>query len=364
VINKEDIMEDSEVKLIDLLNVIWNRKWTIIIPTIFFIVVVGIVTFFLPTVWEIDTIFLPGRIFFQTDAGQFEEISIYDPKQLAEQINQGSYNELLAANPNLKNAQTRRLYAENIKDTNLIRVIVRGRNIEKAKILLNFLFDILREDLDDKINAELEGIDFNISNNEKEIEKKNINIKSKEIEKNGVEKGIRADQNLIKISEERVENILGEMKIAKKRIEEIEKLQRNALSEDKEGRDAIGLLLYSNEIQLNLQYYNALESSLSDEKANQENLRLSTMQKYEQIKLFDTEIEVLNTEIEQIKNEIELLVKQKSRISLTQMIKEPVPAQKAVYPKRKVLLLITMILSLSFFTILAFFLEYIEKQKN
>lgn len=357
-------MEEGEVTLIDLLNVIWNRKWIIIIPTFFFTIVVGIGTLFLPNLWEIDMIFLPGTIFFQTAGGQFEEILFYDPKQLAEQIDQGSYNILLAAKSNLKNAQIQKLRAENLKDTNLIRVITQGRDNQKAKLVLNSLFDIVREDMDKKINAELERIDIRIDNYGNDIEKTNINIKSKEIVKNLIGKEVKANQNILKISEERFKDILEELKIVKTRIEEIEKLQKNALEEDKEGRDAISLLLYSNEIQLSLRYYNTLEGSLSDEKIKQENLKLSTMQKYEQMKLIDTEIEILNKEIDQIKNQIELEIKIKLRIDITQMIKKPVSSQRPVSPKRIFLILITMILSLAIFTIFAFFLDYIEKQKK
>ncbi len=74
-----------------------------------------------------------------------------------------------------------------------------------------------------------------------------------------------------------------EMKSVKIRIDELEEQQRKALSEKKQVTDAISLLLYSNEVQLNLRYYNTLDEKLSDEKITQENLKLNIERKKTEI---------------------------------------------------------------------------------
>jgi len=98
-----------------------------------------------------------------------------------------------------------------------------------------------------------------------------------------------------------------------------------------------------------------------------------------------TQIVVIKTEIEKIKNgiktvknniekikntiniqetEITLLEDKKARIDYTQLIKEPTSSLYPVSPRKKHNVLIAGILGLMIFTMLAFFLEYLEKQKT
>jgi len=202
--------------------------------------------------------------------------------------------------------------------------------------------------------------------------------KSKEIEKDRIKKEISSLQNKLKISEDRVKSIMDEMKSVKKRIDDLEEQLKKALEERKEGTDAISLLLYSNEVQQNLRYYNTLDEKLSVEKITQENLNLDIRNKEEQLRQIDNQIQQVKTqedtikaEIDNIKNiintlktEIKLLEDKKARIDYTQLIKEPTSSLYPVSPKKKVNVLITGILALMVFTMLAFFLEYIEKQKD
>ncbi|GAH54972.1 unnamed protein product, partial [marine sediment metagenome] len=77
-----------------------------------------------------------------------------------------------------------------------------------------------------------------------------------QIEKNKNRQEMLSGGNKLKISENRVKSIMDELKAVKKRIDELEKLQRGALAGEKEELSAISLLLYSNEVQQNLRYYN------------------------------------------------------------------------------------------------------------
>jgi capsular polysaccharide biosynthesis protein len=58
------------------------------------------------------------------------------------------------------------------------------------------------------------------------------------------------------------------------------------------------------------------------------------------------------------------LIEKKGRIDYAQLIKDPTSSLYPISPKKKLNILIAGILGLMIFTILAFFLEYIEKQKN
>jgi capsular polysaccharide biosynthesis protein len=340
---------EKEIELIDYLNVIWKRKWLIIIPTFFLVVVVGVISFLLPKKWEIDAIIVPSKFLIQTEQGAFNEIVVVDPKQIASQINEATYNTLIAAELNLDIREFPKLKADNIRDTKLVRVTIKEEDVEKAKRILYSLFTHLKRDLDKKIDVEIKGIDTEISTNE------NL-IKKSKIEKNKIRQEIISAENKLKISGARVISIMEEMKAVKQRIDGLEEQQRKTLSEKKQVIDAISLLLYSNEVQLNLRYYNTLDEKLSDEKITQEDLKLNIEEK-------KTEIEKINNEIENINNQIDLLAEKKSRIDYAQFIKEPTSSLYPVSPKKKLNVLVAGILGLMIFTMLSFFLEYLEKQR-
>jgi len=440
-------MDENEIDLMDYLNVIWKRKWLIIIPAFFLVVAAALYSFRLPKVWEVDAIMLPSKFFVQTEQGQFAEVVVTDPKQIAGQINQESYNNLIAAELNLDARKFPNFKAENLQDTKLVRIALRDTDVAKAKSILFSLFNHLKIDLDKKIDVEMKGIDTEITlkgneikeneigikdfenqielkklqindkenaikTKENEIKKRNNDIKSKEleiqskeIEKERLNKEIETDQNKLKISEDRVKSILEEMKSVKARIDEIDEQLKKALAEKKQEGDAVSLLLYSNEVQQNLRYYNTLDEKLSTEKITQENLRLSIRDNQQQLLQIDTQINQIHTtidsikaeidnilteiavvkteiqkigneintvknEIEKIKNvinklqtEITRLGDRKARIDYAQLVKEPTSSLYPVSPSKIKNVLIAGVLGVFVFTILAFFLEYLKKQK-
>ena len=368
---------ENERELMDYLNVLWKRKWLIIIPTFFLVVVVGVISFLLPKKWEIDAIIVPSKFLVQTEQGTFNEVVVVDPKQITSQINEATYDILIASELNLDIREFPKLKADNIRNTKLVRISIKEYDVEKAKLILYSLFNHLKRDLDKKIDVEIKGLDTQVANNENLIKQKGLNIKNNgseiklnQIEQNKTRQIILSSKNKLKISEDRVKSIMEEMKEVKKRTDELEKQQREALSEKKQAIDAISLLLYSNEVHQNLRYYNTLDEKLSNEKITQENLSLLIKEKNEEIKQIDTQIEKLKTEIERInndiddvKNKIDLINERKARIDYTQLLKEPTSSLYPVSPKKKLNVMIAGVLGLFIFTMLSFFLDYLEKQR-
>ena len=327
---------ENERELMDYLNVIWKRKWLIIIPTFVLVVAVGVYSFFLPRVWEVDAIIMPSKYFFQDQEGQFREYVVDDPKHIAAQINQRTYNSLITAELNLDIRSFPELKAENLKDTKLVRISIKEKDVEKAKLILYSLFKHLKRDLDKKVDVELKGIDSQ--------------IKSKEIENLGIDEEIKANKNKLNIVKQRKKEIEKEMSDVKKRIESLEKEQRLSLKKENRSEiESLAMLLYSNEIQQSLQYYNELNELVSSKKIEEERINLETENREERIK--------------QLENEIDNLNERKGRIDYTQFIQEPTSSLGPVYPRKKRNVMIAGILGLMIFTMFAFFLEYIEKQK-
>ena len=326
----------NEIELIDFLNIIWKRKWFIITSTLFLVIAAGVISFLLPQKWEINALIQPSKFLVQTEGGQFEEIMVVDPKQIAGQINQATYNNIIAAELNLDIRKFPKLKAENLRDTNLVRVSTKENDIEKAKLILHSLFNHLKRQLDSKVNIETKGIDSK--------------IKSKEIENLRIEGEIRANKNKLNIVKQRKKEIEKEMSETRKRIEVLEKEQHLSLKKkNRSESESLAMLLYSNEIQQSLEYHNTLNELLSEKKIEEENINLEIVNKEERIK--------------QLENDIDNLNERKGRIDYAQLIKEPTSSLYPVFPKKKLIVLIVGIFSLLSFTMLAFFVEYLEKQR-
>ncbi len=327
---------EGEIELIDFLNIIWKRKWLIILSTFLLVIAAGVISFLLPQKWEIDALIQPSKFLVKTVGGQFEEVLVVDPKQIAGQINQATYNRIISAELNLDIRKFPKLKAGNLSDTNLVWVSIKEKDVEKAKLILHSLFNNLKSELDKKVDVEIKEIDSE--------------IKSKEIEKFRIEEEIKVNKNKLNIIKQRKKEIVNEMNDIGKRIESVEKEQRLSLKKkNRSETESLAMLLYSNEIQQSLQYYNELNELLSEKKIDAENVNLEIENKEEKIK--------------QLENEIDNLNERKGRIDYTQLIKEPTSSLSPVSPKKILIALITGILGLLIFTMLAFFLEYIEKQK-
>ena len=329
-------MEEKEVELMDYIRIIWKRKWIIIIPTFLLVVAVGVYSFLIPQVWEIDAIVMPSKFFVQTVGGQFEEVVFVNPKQIAGQINQRAYDSLISAELNMEINRFPKLKAENLRDTKLIRISIRDEEIEEAKLILFSLFKHIKRDLDSNVDVEMKGI--------------GSQIKSNEIEKLRVGEEIKAFKGKLNIIRQRKNEIKQEMNDIKEKIELLEEEQRLSLKKkNRSETESLAMLLYSNEIQQSIQYHDTLRELLSEKRIEEEDLNLELRRKEGRIK--------------QIANEIDNLDEKRGRIGFTRLIKEPTVSLNPVAPRKKLNVLITGILSLVIFTIFAFFVEYIGKQK-
>jgi capsular polysaccharide biosynthesis protein len=356
----QEEMEFDRINLMEYFTVAWKRRWQIIIPTFVLVIIVAIWSFTLPKVWEVNAIIIPSKFLTQNQVGEFKQVLVAEPKQIASQIMEGSYNSLIGAELNISDREFPNIKAENIRDTNLIRVSVRVIDPQRGRQILTALFNHLKSDFDRKIdveinslNTQVEGTKNRVLDLENEIKTrensilttqneiknrensilttqndikirqngiklKELDIESKKIDKEKLNGEIESDKSRLKIGEARILSIFEEMKSVKTRIDELEKQQQKALAERKTATDALALLLYSNEVQQNLRYNNSLEEKVSAERLNRESLNQSIQGKMETLRQIDnqisqirtgmesdqTGIESMKTGIENIKNEI------------------------------------------------------------
>lgn len=311
---------ENERELMYYLKVIWKRKWFIIIPTFLCVVVALVISFLLPSTREFYAIIQPSKFLDQTKKEQFKEVLLVDPKFIAGKINGGFYNNLISSELNMDIRKLPKFKAENLTNTNLLWVSIIEKDDEKAKLILNSLLKHLKKEFDEKAKFELNET--------------NSQLNSKKKEDLRIEEEIKAYKNDLSTIKKRKEYIEKEIDILMKRTEKLEKEQHLSLKKEK-----------SSEFEYLITVVESLRNVIKDE----ENINLKLKNK-----------EKIST---QLKKEIRNLAERLGRIYYAQIIKEPTSSFSPVSPKKLTDVLIAGILGLLIFGMLAFLLEYIEKQK-
>jgi predicted nucleic acid-binding Zn-ribbon protein len=434
-----------DIELFDYFFIIKKKIGLIILISLGLSLASFAISFLFPTKWNVDCILLPSKFLVQTQLGEFVEIYPTPPEQIANQINRESYNHLVADLLKLDIRKMPKIKASVIEDTKLVNISIKTKDIEIGKKILITITNHISSLINRKADIEIKNILVEIENKKNQINEKLINIKDaenqiemkkiliknkdneiydienkikmkqnqifekdadilvKEIEKSRLEKEIEADKNKLKISEDKIQSYQEEMKVVKDRIDELDRLLKNALADKRQSGDSIALLLYSNEIQQNLRYYNSLNEKLNDERTIQENIRLAINDKQERLRQIDAninqikiqqdslaseinvylsdinkiknekekmeaEILVIKNDIERIKNsiryienEIAFLQDKKNRIDYAELVKPPVSSLRPVSPRRKVIAVSTAVLSFFLLTIISLFIEYSKK---
>jgi capsular polysaccharide biosynthesis protein len=369
----------EDINLLDFLAVLWRRKGLIIIGAAALAAAAAIYGFLTPPVWGIEAIFQPSKFLAQpsqTDAGQFVEVASLDVKQITGVISQQTYNGLIASELKLETVPN--ISAENLKDTNLIRIGTTSKDRDTGVKILTSLFNIIKNELDQKTQFEIKRIEALIAEKEGLLKQNELMVKDQEdeiqrleIQKNKTKEEIASDANKRKLSDERSRIAGEEMTAVKRKNDELADQIRKVLDRNPGENSTLSLLLYSSQIQMNLQYFNVLNDKISLEKFSQEALRLDNQIKNEEIRQLDIqidrpriEIEKLNNDAGSIREKIDPLNERKSRVDYTQLIKAPTPSQNPISPNKKKNILEAGFLGLVLFGVLALAIEFLEKNKK
>ncbi len=87
---------EDKIELMNYLNVLWKRKWIIIIVTFLFIAAALVISFLSPPEWEVGKIFLPNKLVILTQEGQLHVFPFVKAHVTIKIINQGEYNNIIA----------------------------------------------------------------------------------------------------------------------------------------------------------------------------------------------------------------------------------------------------------------------------
>lgn len=330
-------MEETEVEFADYLNTIWKKKWIIIIGTIFSMIVAGAISFLIKSIYEIDVIIQPGKFYVQSQDGKLEQYVVEEPRQIADKVNHKSYDAMIASELKLDKKKFPKILAEDINNTLLVRMWIRDHDVELSQKILHLLVGYLKEDIDKKIDIE--------------INKTDIAIKNAEIAKEKHSKEIEIFKKKLVIIAQRKKDIAKEMESTMTKIKELEREQSAVFKRKNRSEvESLGMLLYSNQIQLSLRYYGELNEKLSRKRIEEEDVKSNIQEE-------ETNISFQNSSILNLKE-------RKGMIDYTKVIKDPTSSIDPIYPRKGLNVLIAGILGLMVFIPVAFFINYIEKRKT
>jgi len=330
-------MEEKEFDLFDYAQMLWRRKWLIIVGVFLCLLAAVIFSVSMPKVYEVDAIIQPAKFLSENEVGNLEEVVLEEPRQIADKVNQKSYNSLIAAELGINEKDLSDINAEYISETLLTRLWIREGNKELGKKIINSLIELVRVPMDEKIEIELNNIDSIITENQigKEESEKQIEILNKKL----------------KVINNRKAEITKEMKAVTKKIEELEEAHLNVLKgENKSELEIMTMLLYSTEILQSLSSYDLLSENLRDESLEEENV--------------NSQIQTELAEIKQYDNEIANQKQRKGRMDKTRIIKFPTASVDPVFPNISLNVIVAVILGSMIFILLAFILEYAEAHKK
>ena len=356
----------EEISLFDYLNILWKRKWFILIPALVLAAAAGMLGFLKTPVWEIDAIIQPGIFMVQDNTGQNRETPVSEPLRMAIQISQQSLNQLIASELNLDKRRFPVLFAENLKNTWFIRVWLRVTDIDRGTKILNALLQHLKIEFDRKLDIEANRLETQILERENAIKNRRAEIVLLEIQKTKSLAQIASEEAKIKISEERSRDVAVEMAATKTRTEVLEEQLKKAIEVQQKGNEVIsmGLLLYSSQVQNNFQYLNMLYEKMNVEKVLQEDFRLNINSKTENSKEKDAHIVILKNEIDNVNNVIKLILERKSRIRSAEVIKDPLVSARPVGPRKTMYILLGGLIGLAVFSLAALFLERRDQYRS
>jgi len=328
-------MNQNSNESFEYLQVLWKRKWLIMLGPFCIAVLAGIVALIIEPVYEIDAIIQPGKFFIQNQAGNFEEFVVEAPQQIADKILHRSYDPLISQDLGLERVP--QIRAQNIRNTLLTRIWIRSADVEESKKTLNSLIDYVKKEIDEKILIEKNNVD--------------AKIKFNEITKERVIKEVDIQKKRLTIINQRKNDIRSEMAVSKSRAKEFEKEQAKVLKqENRSDAESLALLLYSTELQKVFQYQDLLNEKLSAEKLKEEATHSKIEEELARIRGFDATITNLR--------------EQKGRIDYTKIVKEPASSEKPIFPNIPVIVLTAIVAGLVFFSFIAFFAEYIQRNSS
>lgn len=324
---------EEEVELIDILRVIWRRRYLLSGGLVFFIIVALILCHSLEKVYRTTMTIQPGRIVFD-DTGK--QVFIDPIETVAGRIGAGIFNDEIVAGlllpDRVDEAGDLKFKVEIPKQSDVIIVSYDNTDAQFGAEVLSELFRQIQKQESRLLDKFRDHYGRKISLAKIELQKHitleqsyAANIRNLDM------RTMEARSDIAMISRNNITLVHEKKKI---------------LGKGSDAENALSLLFYSNAIQQNVQYVNGVKKELSEHVIlKEEGLQKIIQSKMEQEKINE---QILNME------------KMKNSVSPVVILRKPTADRKPVKPKMPLIFLLTFFSGFFITLILIFFIEYIR----
>jgi len=324
------------IELIDFLQIIWRWKYLILVGTLVFALAAGVISSNKPKVYRINMVLKPGVVKIDSYGGRIYVDSADNMKALLEA---GTFNnEIRVYLKTLKDKNRPdqlQFRVTALKRSNIIKISYETQYVDTGIQILNHIPKLLQEKYVEEIRH------FEKEYNDK-IQKRIEELADTENRKSITESNIIVFGNRSKELTLAIKNIESNNQ---RLIEEKERYNKNS------NENSVNIyLLYSSEIQKNLQLMNEYKSQFAELLSRKEEAKLRLKRIEERIRFLLMEIVDLN--------------KEKSNIEYIEVLQPPTSTVRPVKPKTKVATMLAVVVGLFTMVFLAFFLEYVFKYKS
>ncbi len=328
---------EDEIELIDILRVIWKRKYLIIAGTIFFGLIAAIISFVMPKIYSIDMVLRPGTL----DIGEHgKNVYIDSPQNIKALIDSGTFNNNILNYLNeikMDNIPKKLEFKLNIlKDSDTIKVLYETDDINQGMVIQNHLSKLLLETYRKSVQYFKNEYDIKLDILKSELDYIKVTIQSY--------------KRNVKNIEKRIHELMPETELIKNNTANLIRERDKLLSKNPKENNILSALLYSNTIQQNLQLSNNYQNQINDYKEKKE----SELQKIDQSE----------KEIENKLNGIKNLQFKKDNIQNIQFLQPATSSLYPVKPKKMLIIVLATVLGLFLMLFLSFFLEFVSRYKQ
>lgn len=392
---------EDEIKLIDLLKVIWKWKYIIIAGVFFCAIGAATVSLSMTKIYGITMVLQPGMLKV-TNAGKI--IYIDSPQNIKALIDTGGLNGQVLKDiqfPDQKDVTTSLEFRVTIpKKAKALEVVYETPYPEIGKQMMKNMSEglseryskaikLYQEDYENKIRNDTTKI-FSLNNKIAKLKHAILGVEEEAVatikklnnKKSTLEAQIETKKNQIKNTEKRISEIEVEIKRISRNTDLLITERNKFLGSKKTENNMLSVLIYSNTIQQNIRYLNSLRSEMSDAKniiyndqfaieslandikdlaTKEENISKQTKLKNEDLA---SEIQAIENEKDNVLADIQSLNFEKSQIQNIQIIKSPKVSRFPIKPKIRLNVVLAAIGGLFLTLFLAFFIEYILRYKG
>jgi len=326
----------DEIELIEILRVVWKWKYLILVGTLVFAVIAGVISFNRPKTYRVDMVLQPGLVGVD-EIGK--KIHIDSPANMKALIEAGTLNKKIKSYLKTLNIKNRspllKLKISTPKKSNILKISYETSDVDIGIKILDHLPTLLLREYSEaikqfankyqtEITSKLEEISF--LENEKRIAQNSIpNIQKRLTELTLELKTLKYDNDIL----------------IQKRNSEVNKKNENSVNMT---------LLYSNTIQKNLELINMYKNQSFDYLSKKKRTEFT-------LKRIQEKLELMAKEVEDLK-------KEKNNIEYIQVLRPPTSSAGPVKPMTKLNVMLAAVVGFFLTVFLAFLIEYLSKQKK